>query len=125
MKKIFAGVLGLFLLVFPFVGCGQKEEKEQVDLSKFPNYVEPDKAAYAFGFNEMTAPYFKGNVIYNETVMLVEDKGVVSGKLQYDPVRILSVRDYTWEKEYPASEYEISGNTLTMKAGGSMPYLTP
>ncbi|MFQ7035321.1 MAG: SGNH/GDSL hydrolase family protein [Candidatus Borkfalkia sp.] len=124
MKKIFAGVLGLFLLVFPFVGCGQKEEKEQVDLSKFPNYVEPDKAAYAFGFNEMTAPYFKGNVIYNETVMLVEDKGVVSGKLQYDPVRILSVRDYTWEKEYPASEYEISGNTLTMKAGGSMPYLT-
>ena len=56
MKKIFAGVLGLFLLVFPFVGCGQKEEKEQVDLSKFPNYVEPDKAAYAFGFNEMTAP---------------------------------------------------------------------
>ena len=55
MKKIFAGVLGLFLLVFPFVGCGQKEEKEQVDLSKFPNYVEPDKAAYAFGFNEMTA----------------------------------------------------------------------
>ena len=124
MKKIFAGVLGLFLLVFPFVGCGQKEEKEQVDLSKFPNYVEPDKAAYAFGFNEMTAPYFKGNVIYNETVMLVEDKGVVSGKLQYEPVRILSVRDYTWEKEYPASEYEISGNTLTMKAGGSMPYLT-
>lgn len=124
MKKILASVLGLLLFAVPFVGCEQKENKGEIDLSKFPNYVEPDKAAYSFGFSEMTAPYFKGNVIYNETVMLIEDNGVVSGKLQYEPVKILSVRDYTWEKEFPADEYSVSGNTLTMKAGGTMPYLS-
>ena len=129
MKKIFS--VGLSALsVCLLVGCGGgggttggPSGGTELDLSAFPAYVDPDKAAYGFGFKEMVTPYFKGNVIYNETVMLVDSDGVISGNLQYKPVKILSVRDYTWEKEYPASEYTVSGNTITMKPGGSLPYL--
>lgn len=140
MKKFFFVLLSLLFCV-QLVGCaggadstdggvsdGSGDSGESsgsaFDPADFPLYVEPDEAVYRFGFEEMVAPYFKGNVIYNETVMLIEENGVVSGKLQYAPVRVLSVRDYTWENEYSASEYTVSGNTLTMNEGGTLPYLT-
>ncbi len=69
------------------------QESGETDMSKFPNYVEPEKAEYAFGDDEIVTPYWKGNVIYNETVMLVDYGEGALGNLQYTPVRILSVRD--------------------------------
>ncbi len=138
MKRWFALALGACLAAASFTGCGfSNDGKEdegnenlpgeetpggEINLDEYPNYVEPEDATYAFGTKEMTSPYFLGNVIYNETVLLSEKDGVISGKLQYKPIKILSVRDYTWENEYPASEYSINGNTLTMNAGGTMPY---
>ena len=137
MKKFLPVFMSLLFCATTFAGCasesgGQSESdasdasqsEKPFDLSDFPLYVEPDEAVYKFGEEEMIAPYFKGNVIYNETVMLVEENGVISGKLQYDPVRILSVRDYTWEKEYPSNEYTLNGNVISMNEGGTLPYLT-
>lgn len=126
MKKISAIILSV-AAACPLAACAENDVSSSAakpDLSAFPYYVEAEQAAYAFGFDQMVTPYFKGNVIYNETVMLVEEDGVISGKLQYEPVKILSVRDYTWENEYSASEYSVEGNTVRMNAGGTMPYLT-
>ena len=123
MKKISAIVSSLLLSSAMLSACAAPQTQEKIDYSLFPNYVEPSQAAYRFDFEQMVTPYFLGNVIYNETVMLVEENGVISGKLQYEPVRILSVRDHTWEKEYPASEYTVEKNVITMKEGGSLPYL--
>ena len=126
MKKIIATVCGFVFCMAALVGCAGNTEpaEEPIDYSKFPNYVNPEDAVYQFDFEQMVTPYFTGNVIYNETVMLIEENGVISGKLQYEPVKILSVRDYTWENEYSSSEYTIEGNVITMNAGGTMPYLT-
>ncbi len=104
-------------------GGNENDGAETLQPSDFPYYVEPSTATYAFGTEQMTTPYFLGNVIYNETVLLEENsKGVISGKLQYEPIKILSVRDYTWKNEYAASNYSVSGNTITMNADGEMPY---
>jgi lysophospholipase L1-like esterase len=73
----------------------------------------------------MYTPYWQGNVIYNETVMLVDDGTTISGKLQYTPVKILSVRDYAWTTEYQAGkDYTISGNVISLGTDSAMPYLT-
>ena len=40
---------------------------------KYPYYIEEEKAKYKFDFDEQITPYFLGNVIYNETVLLVDD----------------------------------------------------
>ncbi len=125
MKKLLTLLTALCLLVIPFVGCGETTgggDDDKIDLSKFPKYVDPETAAYAFDFEQMTTPYFLGNVIYNETVLLSEQDGAIRGNLQYKPVKILSVRDYAWQNEYPASDYTVNGNTITMNAGGTMPY---
>lgn len=126
MKKILPCLFAIIMAACCFA-CDNSSHnggKTEPDLSQFPLYVEPEQAEYKFDFDEMTAPYFKGNVIYNETVLLVEDKGAISGKLQYAPVKILSVRDYTWEKEYPASDFTVAGNVITAKKGSELPFLT-
>ncbi len=125
MRKLSAVVCSLSLALAAFSGCTVPETPEEpIDYSKFPHYVDPEQAVYRFDFEQMVTPYFTGNVIYNETVMLVEEDGVISGKLQYAPIRILSVRDYTWRNEYPSTDYTVEGNVIRMNAGGSLPYLT-
>jgi len=97
----------------------------EIDMKDFPEYVQPDEAAYAFTDKEIRTPYWKGNVIYNESVMLVDDGTATSGKLQYTPVRILSVRDYKYETEYVEGvDYEVEGNVIRKLENSSMPYLT-
>lgn len=91
---------------------------------KYPYYVDVDKAAYKFDFAEQITPYFLGNVIYNETVLLVDDGTTISGKLQYKPLKILSVRDYTWKNEYSPDSYTVTGNVISTTKDGGLPYLT-
>lgn len=97
-----------------------------VDTNLFPEYVDPASAEYAFEKKQITTPYWKGNVIYNETVMLTgTEGGKISGKLEYTPVRILSVRDYKYDVEYTeGTDYTVDGNEIVRAEGSSMPYLT-
>ncbi|MBP5729638.1 MAG: hypothetical protein J6X19_00395, partial [Clostridia bacterium] len=100
--------------------------KEEIDMSKFPRYVEPDQAVYSFGergksitkaWNNVNvyAPYWQGNIMYNETVMCIDDGTRIVGALLYKPVRILSVRDYTMTTEYEeGKDYTISGNQILL-----------
>ncbi len=100
------------------------ESTEDVS-KKLPNYVDPAKAAYAFGEKETVTPFYTGNVIYNESVLLIKgEDGSASGKLQFKPVKILSIRDYTLKKEYDLADFETSKNTLTIKSPEKTTYLT-
>ncbi len=95
------------------------------DYSKFKNLVDIEDAAYKFDFEEIVTPYYLGNVIYNETVLLIDDGKSISGNLQYDALKILSIRDYTWKNEYSLDLFEIEGNKITLKDSSSnVPYLT-
>lgn len=90
-----------------------------------PNYVKPEEASYAFGASETVTPFYTGNVIYNESVLLIKgDDGKAVGKLQFKPVRILSVRDYTLKHEYDLSLFNMSGRTLTVNDPDRVTYLT-
>lgn len=126
-------LLAAILGVFSF-GCtsggGETSDtgssgKEELDMSKFPNYVDPDAAAYKFEEEQWTAPYWKGNVIYNESVMLIDNGTEISGKLQYPAIKVLSVRDYSYATEYENGvDYTVEGNVIKRLEGSSMPYLT-
>ncbi|MDG0888964.1 SGNH/GDSL hydrolase family protein [Paracholeplasma manati] len=62
--------------------------------------------------------------IYNETVVLEDNGSEISGKLLFSPTEIISVRDYTLDKVYDPSEYEIRGNTIYRSSSSTLPYLT-
>ena len=120
----------LVLAMFP-IGCnggkdnGDNNEGGSVDLTEFPNYVNPNEATYAFEEEQMITPYWKGNIIYNETVLLVDDGTQTSGKLQYTPIKILSVKDYKYDVDYKEGvDYTVEGNVIKRTEGSSMPYLT-
>lgn len=112
-----------------------EEPKEALDLSKYPFYVDPAEATYDFGEKGKSTkpwnnapvyrPYWLGNVIYQETVLCIDDGSEISGKLQYTPVKILSVRDNTYKKEYKEGEdYTVSGSKIVLTANTACPYLT-
>src|SRR5690606_8733816 len=44
--------------------------------------------------------------------------------LLFEPTDIISVRDYTLDKVYDASEYTISGNKIIRNDSSTMPYIT-
>ena len=110
------------------------EPKEEPDMKNFPLYIDPDQAEYAFGekgklklWNNppVYQPYWLGNIIYQETVLCIDDGNEISGLLQYKPIKILSVRDDTFTKEYvEGTDYTVSGNKITLPAGSDCPYLT-
>lgn len=120
------------MLILPVLGltaasCGGngKSKDDKTPSSNLPNYVNPEEAAYAFGASETVTPFYTGNVIYNESVLLIKgDDGKAVGKLQFKPVRILSVRDYTLKKEYESSLFNVSGRTLTVNDPDRVTYLT-
>ena len=134
MKKLFGIIIALTLCVCAFAGCGltgggdkpsdDGKDDGKIDKSKFPYYTEVDEATYKFDLAEQVTPYYKGNVIYNETVLLEDDGTTISGKLQYKPVKVLSVRDYTWKKEYSADKYTVKGNVISTTKDSGLPYLT-
>ncbi len=81
--------------------------------------------SYSYGEKEMYQKYWEGNVMYNETVMLVEgDDGVIKGRLLYTPTRIISVRDSTLDKEFDSSNYRIEGDYIIRTESSKLPYLT-
>lgn len=130
MKKTVAAVACALCLPFAFAACGESTGGTSVnpteDVKKdFPNYVEPDDAAYAFGLQEITRPFYTGNVIYNESTLLIDDEeGTLKGKLQFTPVKILSVRDYTFTKEYDLSLFTVEGRNISASSASEVPSLT-
>lgn len=70
-------------------------------------------------------PFWKGDTVYDETVLLFSEGGKpASGRLMYKPRRILSVRDYAHTNNYQVGrDYTLAGNVLTATVGSNIPRL--
>lgn len=79
---------------------------------------------YMYGDEQKYQKFWEDGTIYNETVCLVEEDGQIYGKLLFEPTEVISVRDYTTEKEIDPSEYRIEGNRIIRAEGSSLPYFT-
>ncbi len=66
-------------------------------------------------------PYWKGDVIYNETVMFMNEDEV---PLLFEPTEILSVRSYDLKTEFEAGrDYVLQNGRLYRPQGSTMPYM--
>lgn len=122
--KKFASFLGFVLTLCFAAGCAQSAPPEPgFDAADLPFYVEDtDSLNYSYTARERIQPFWQGNVIYNEQIMVVKKDGKTEGRLLYDAKRVISVRDWTLEKEYEAGkDYMIEGDTITLPAGSSIP----
>ena len=104
---------------------GGANESSSVLEESIPSSSESTLPGYVYGENEMYQDIWNSKTIYNETVVPVEqDDGTFSSQLLYTPTRILSVRNFTLEREYSPDEYRIEGNRLILTENSTMPRLT-
>jgi lysophospholipase L1-like esterase len=82
------------------------------------------KPAPTCNLDQYMKPFWKGDTVYNETVLLLSEKGKpASGRLLYTPTKILSVKSFDLGTTYnTGKDYTISGNTMTKTANSAMPY---
>lgn len=91
----------------------------------YPLYKEAGSVEYEYGIKQMTAPFWQGNVIYNETFKLVDYGDEISSLILFEPVKIISVRDYTLKKEFTEGvDYRVEKNKIIRLEGSPMTYLT-
>ena len=83
-----------------------------------------EEITYMYEDEQKYQLFWEDKVIYNETVCLVEEGGEIFGTLLYEPVKIISVRDYTTEKEIDPSQYRIEGNKIIRTEESTLPYFT-
>ena len=128
MIKKLSLLFGLLFVFCFFAGCnnttpGGGNGDDAFDPTELPYYMEDtSNLTYSYSEEERLRPYWMGNVIYNEQLMVVEKDGVVEGHLLYNPIRIVSVRDWTLQTEYVEGvDYVVNGNTITLPEGSSIP----
>lgn len=104
-KTLIAAVtLSATVLMAGCGGGGGSDTGKEPDLSKFPLYNE-NYAALEYGADDyaknLSAPYWLGNVIYNEIALpVLYDNGECYAKLLYAPEKVISVRDRTLTVAY-------------------------
>lgn len=115
MKKIAFIIFAVTAALFCFAGCvGEATpifEYSYTSKEIVTPFWENEQGGYTVVYNEVVTPIRYGN---SETA---------TGYLAYEPYRIISVRDYTLQKEYGKGDYAVEGNAITVKADGSMPYI--
>lgn len=114
MKRIGA-LLMLTVMAFGALGC-QKEPAPEKITAAYPldEYI----------LEEYTLPYWSGNIVYHESVMLLEDKlgKVADIPLLYKATQIISVRTSDLKKEYQeGSDYQLVDGKLHIPEGSSIP----
>lgn len=125
IKKIIC-MLCFVIFIFNFSGCngGKNTDTEQkFDATKLP-YYEREYASLTDSYTneQRIRPFWQGNVIYNEQLMVVKKDGKTEGHLLYDALRIISVKDAALKKEFAEGvDYTVSGNTITLPEGSSIP----
>ncbi len=89
---------------------------------------DSDTAAipYQYELEQIVHPFWKSDVIYNETVLMIkEGDRLPSGKLLLPAKKIISVRDSSLKKEYVEGvDYTYENGVLTLTEGAKAPYLT-
>ena len=117
----------VFFIIIMLIMLTSCHNTQNFDYSKYPYYIEDTDSILNEGFSveTMMIPYWKGNVIYNETVLMLDNNEYIGGKLLISPVKIISVRDDTLEIEYKqGKDYTIQGNKIIRMENSSIPYIT-
>lgn len=107
-----------------------QSEKGEIDMKKFPLY-DKDYENLAYDEddykNAMSAPYWKGNVMYNElSLPILYENGEVYAKLYYTPTKVFAVKDQKLEKTYEeGKDYVVDkeNKKLVIPKGSSIPSL--
>ena len=107
-----------------------QSEKGEIDMKKFPLY-DKDYENLAYDEddykNAMSAPYWKGNVMYNElSLPILYENGEVYAKLYYTPTKVFAVKDQKLEKTYEEDkDYVVDkeNKKLVIPKGSSIPAL--
>lgn len=85
MKKRFA-ILSVLLAVSFGAGCTGSPAEEKFDATKLPFYEENAmEKEYSYTDAQRIQPYWLGNVIYNEQLMVVHKDGKTEGHLLLTP----------------------------------------
>lgn len=126
----------LLLASAGLISCGtnknsgeDKKDEDPINLDNYPNYVENyDSLTYDFNDANLSNPFWKGNVIYNESVLLTlnSETGEISGNLMFKPLKIISVKDYTLKTtDYELNkDYTLDGNKIIRTENSSIDYRT-
>ena len=88
------------------------------DVEGYPvfDYIEQD----VYNLNTWLVPYWEGNIMYNESCLMIGDEGV---PLMYEPKQIISVRSCDLRTTYVEGvDYKIEDGKIYRLEGSSMPY---
>lgn len=104
-------------------GGGKESASERFDATKLPYYeADIENVSYNYTEKQRILPFWQGNVIYNEQLMIVNDGEKTEGHLLYDALRVISVKDATLKTEYKeGADYVVNGDTITIPDGSSIP----
>ena len=104
-------------------GGGKESGSDRFDATKLPYYeADIDGISYDYSEKQRILPFWQGNVIYNEQLMIVDKGGRAEGHLLYDALRVISVKDATLKTEYKEGvDYVVNGDTITLPEGSSIP----
>ena len=119
MKKINVITFAVLALAFIFTSIGISfSSKMNAKAEEYPAY---SSSVYA---ENIARPFWKSNVIFNETVLItLNDDSSVSGKLLYPAVKVLSVTNHDGTVSYTEGvDFTVSGNTITA-IENRLPYL--
>ena len=102
---------------------GKESSSERFDATKLPYYeADIENISYNYTEKQRILPFWQGNVIYNEQLMIVDDGEKTEGHLLYDALRVISVKDATLKTEYKeGADYVVNGDTITIPDGSSIP----
>ena len=153
IKKLFS-VLGVISLCFLLMaGCSEKLAAPSGTLSpsegaagtaagtpestEASDYILPDweydlnveeDMMYQYQIEDQFIPFWDRNVMYNEAACFIQEGEAVSAKLLCTPVKIVSVRDWSLQKEYVEGRdyiWDEGSKTLIRPEGSEIPYFTP
>jgi GDSL-like lipase/acylhydrolase family protein len=87
-----------------------------------PNIVTKHKPAC--NPDEYMKPFWKGNIVYNETVLMYsENGGAANGRLLFMPEKIISLKSFDLINEYKNGiDYTVKDNIITRTADSKMTF---
>ncbi|WP_295668586.1 SGNH/GDSL hydrolase family protein [uncultured Mucilaginibacter sp.] len=134
LKKITYDQTGNYTLAPPFTAYmeigiatdAQNKGNVYVDDFDIQNNVGAPKVyrAPTCNLDQYMRPFWKGDTVYNETVLLYSAGGKPAiGKLLYMPSKILSVKKFDLYTTYKSGvDYKVDGNVIERLEGSSMPF---
>ena len=128
--KRFLKFTAVFLLIsicsITFICCDKANDSDKENKKDVLSTL-----GYVYGEEETVTPFWDNQIggytiVYNEVVTPIQygsDAVYATGYLAYEPAKIISVRDYTLQREYGENDYTSEGNAITVSTDGSMPYI--